>query len=201
MSFRYNTTEERLRLPQYGRLVQDMVDHALTLTDKAQRQTFAEMTIRVMEQLNPQLRSTPNHKQILWNHLADIANHQLDIDYPCEIDEQKSLQPQKLSYPGNRIRYRHYGHLIESTLEAVKNLPADASQQTRNELISSVAFRMKSYLTEWRGTGIDDSKVGHDIEAYTDGKVGANEVAALLASATKGKGRGGNYHRNSRSNK
>ncbi len=41
----YNTQREKLILPEYGREVQNMVDHAVSLTDKDERQHCAE-TIR-----------------------------------------------------------------------------------------------------------------------------------------------------------
>ena len=34
----YNTQQRRLPLPEYGRSVQNMVDHALTIEDREQRQ-------------------------------------------------------------------------------------------------------------------------------------------------------------------
>jgi len=36
----YNTQRERLILPEYGREIQDMVDYAMTLADKEERQTL-----------------------------------------------------------------------------------------------------------------------------------------------------------------
>lgn len=44
----YNTQRPRLVLPEYGRLVQNMVDYAVGLTDRAQRQALAETIVNVM---------------------------------------------------------------------------------------------------------------------------------------------------------
>ena len=44
----YNTTRERLILPDYGRNIQNMVNHAMTLTDRSQRQQCAETIIKLM---------------------------------------------------------------------------------------------------------------------------------------------------------
>ena len=39
----YNTKQKRLPLPEYGRSVQKMVDHALTIEDRQERQRCAEL--------------------------------------------------------------------------------------------------------------------------------------------------------------
>jgi hypothetical protein len=55
----YNSTRETLKLPEYGRLVQEMVEYALTLTDRAERQRYAEAIIEVMAGLNPKMVVVP----------------------------------------------------------------------------------------------------------------------------------------------
>ena len=44
----YNTQREKLLLPEYGREVQSMVDYAMTLTDRAERQRCANTIIAIM---------------------------------------------------------------------------------------------------------------------------------------------------------
>ncbi|MBQ3121198.1 MAG: DUF4290 domain-containing protein, partial [Bacteroidaceae bacterium] len=44
----YNTKKKRLPLPEYGRAVQKMVDHALTIEDREKRQECAETIISIM---------------------------------------------------------------------------------------------------------------------------------------------------------
>ena len=43
----YNTQREKLIMPEYGREIQEMVDYAITLPEKAQRQRCAETIIEV----------------------------------------------------------------------------------------------------------------------------------------------------------
>ena len=52
----YNTQREKLVLPEYGREVQNMVDYAISLDDKADRQRCAETIILTMERMLPQVR-------------------------------------------------------------------------------------------------------------------------------------------------
>lgn len=206
MSIRYNTTEEHLRLPAYGRLVQNMVNEAIQIEDPQERQAKAETIVRVMGTLVPEIKASPNYKQTLWNHLAYMSNYQLDVQYPCDIEkEDQTLKPHKLSYPGHRIRFRHYGHLVEEALNTLKTITDD--EPRRQQLIRLAVLRMKRNLADWKGDGIEDDKVARDIALYTDGTVTVEEtleqlkeVQAILRATTPKRfngagfrGRGGFY--------
>ena len=56
----YNTQQRRLPLPEYGRSVQNMVDHALTIEDRAERQRCANTIINIMGGMFPHLRDVPD---------------------------------------------------------------------------------------------------------------------------------------------
>ena len=166
----YNSTREAVKLPEYGRFVQSMVEYALTLTDRAQRQQYAESIIEVMAGLNPKVKDVPGFRHKLWDHLAYIADYKLDIDYPYPITERKDglKAPQKLSYPKGAIRFRHYGRLIEKAIDELKQTPEGPQ---RDELVRLIANRMKRNLADWKGDGVQDSKVARDIAFYTEGSV------------------------------
>ena len=88
----YNTQQRTLPLPEYGRSVQNMVDHALTIEDRAERQRCANTIINIMGGMFPHLRDVPDFKHKLWDHLAIMADFKLDIDYPYEIVKKESLE-------------------------------------------------------------------------------------------------------------
>lgn len=56
----YNTQREKLPLPEYGREIQSMVDYAVALTDKHERQRCANAIIAIMQRMFPQLQNTPH---------------------------------------------------------------------------------------------------------------------------------------------
>lgn len=166
----YNSTRETLKLPEYGRLVQSMVEYALTITNRKQRQRYAEAIVEVMAGLNPKMKDVPGFMHKIWDHLAYIADYKLDIDYPYPIN-QRSVgvkAPHKLSYPKGPIRFRHYGRLIEKALAELEVTPPGPKQ---DELVRLIANRMKRNLADWKGDGVQDSKVARDIAFYTEGKV------------------------------
>ena len=55
----YNTQREKLVLPEYGREVQKMVDHAISLPTKEERQRCAETIIAIMERMFPRAAKQP----------------------------------------------------------------------------------------------------------------------------------------------
>ena len=89
----YNTTRKKLVLPEYGREIQKMVEYAIELPTKAERQECAESIVAVMDRMLPHNRSNIDYKQKLWDHLAIISDFKLDIDYPYDVSQAKKSQP------------------------------------------------------------------------------------------------------------
>ena len=52
----YNTGREKMIIPEYGRNVQNMINHCISIADKEERNKCAQAIIKVMGQLKPQLR-------------------------------------------------------------------------------------------------------------------------------------------------
>ncbi len=50
----YNTQREKLILPEYGREIQKMIDHAVSLPTKDERQRCAETIVGIMDRMFPQ---------------------------------------------------------------------------------------------------------------------------------------------------
>lgn len=80
----YNTSRKKLPMPEYGRNIQNMVDHLMTIEDKEKRNRSAQAVIDVMGNLYPYLRDVAEYKHKLWDHIAIMSNFELDIDYPYE---------------------------------------------------------------------------------------------------------------------
>ena len=87
----YNTQQKKLVLPEYGRNVQSMVDHALTIENKEERTKCVKSIINIMGNLFPHLRDVEDFKHKLWDHLAIMSDFKLDIDYPYEIIRKENL--------------------------------------------------------------------------------------------------------------
>lgn len=162
----YNTQKPILIMPEYGRGIQEMVDVAIGLPNKQDRERCARAIVTIMARIQPQQSGQADYEQKLWNHLARISRYKLDIDYPVEIvsEEEAYAHPKPLPYPMKRIRSRHYGHLVESALEYAQSLPEG---QERDTLVGMVANQMKQDLFMWNRDSMDDRLVAADISRYT----------------------------------
>ncbi len=84
----YNTQRPNLNLPEYGRHIQKMVDHLKAIHDRELRNNMAKALINVMGNMNPHLRDVPDFKHKLWDHLAVMADFDLDIDWPYPLPKK-----------------------------------------------------------------------------------------------------------------
>jgi hypothetical protein len=115
MSFDYNTSRNKLALPEYGRHIHKLVDHIVAIKDRNERNLATKALINVMGNLNPHLRDVSDFKHKLWDHLAIISDFKLDIDspYPTPTSAILTEKPRIVPYNQNSIRYKHYGKVIE----------------------------------------------------------------------------------------
>ena len=166
----YNTQRELLQMPEYGREIQRMIDHAVTLPTKEERLLCAKTIVKLMETKVPQIRENSGYEQTLWDHLFIMSHKQLDIDWPYDISGAEKFhdKPQPMKLPQSNVRLRHYGKLVSELLEKLKDMPEGGE---RDELIRLTANQMKRDLVQWGHGSIDDEKVADDMARMTDGAV------------------------------
>ena len=166
----YNTQREKLVLPEYGREVQSMVDYAVALPTKAERQSCANAIIAIMRRMFSQSADAEGFERKLWDHLAMMSNFKLDIDYPFDVTEAKTIlsKPDPMAYPMSRIPVRHYGKMMFELFEKLKTMPEGPD---RDALVRMAANQMKRDLMVWGHGSSDDEKVASDLAYFTDGKV------------------------------
>lgn len=185
---KYNTQEQRLPMPEYGRSVQKMVDHALTLDTKSERQRCANTIIKIMGNMYPLLRDLPDFKQKLWDHLAIMSDFKLDIDYPFEVvrPDSLALRPERIPYPAGRIRYRHYGRILEKLIRKAMEM---SDGEERAQLVHLIAIQMRKDFITWNKDSVEIQKLIDDLEDYTDGAIRLSaadlEIADLQPSAAQ----------------
>ncbi len=165
----YNTQRTRMVLPEYGRAIQSMVDHALTIADRQERQACAETIIACMERMFPQMKANANYKQKLWDHLALMSDFKLDIDWPYDVSQAKvmSSKPEPLPYPTKRMTVRHYGRMMMDIFEQLQVMP-DGPEL--DQLVRLTANQMKRDLMQW-SHAYSDEKVADDLARYTNGRI------------------------------
>lgn len=166
----YNTKREKLMMPEYGREIQKMVDLAVSLPTKEERQKCANTIIQLMETKVPQLTDSSDYEQTLWDHLYLMSHKQLDIDWPFDVSEAEKIlsKPQPMKLPKDELRLRHYGKLVSELFEKLKSMP---DGEERDALIFYTANQMKRDLATWGHGSIEDERVANDLARFTDGAV------------------------------
>lgn len=171
---KYNTKQKQLPLPEYGRAIQRMVDHAVTIEDREERQRCAQAIIDVMGNMFPQLRDSPNFKHKFWDHLAIMSDFKLDIDYPYEVikPEMFKQQPTPLKYTQSNIRYRHYGRCLQKLIDTASTMEEDEKKQ---QLVRLIAMQMKKNYILWNKDNVEDKKIFEDMQELSKGRIVINE--------------------------
>lgn len=177
---KYNTQLKKLPLPEYGRSIQSMVDYAVTIENRAERQRCAETIIAIMKNMFPEQQDQPDYQQKLWDHLAIMADFELDIDYPYEVirPENVHARPDQVPYSNGEIHQRHYGRYIPDMINEACELPEGPLQE---ELIKLIAIQMKKELLLWNKDGLEDRKIINDIYEMSEGRLKVNEEAVRLS--------------------
>ena len=178
MELEYNSSRNKLVISEYGRHIQKLVEHALTLKDKEKRQKMANGIIDIMGELNPQLRDVADFKHKLWDHLFVISNFELDVDSPYEkpIIEKLFEKPEPLAYPNSKIKYNHYGKVIELMIdEAIKM----EDQELKSKLIIAIANQMKKSYVNWNLDTVEDEIILNQLTKLSKGKLSVPEGTEL----------------------
>ncbi len=178
MELEYNSSRNKLVISEYGRHIQKLVEHAITLKDKLERQKMANGIIDIMGELNPQLRDVADFKHKLWDHLFVISNFELDVDSPYEkpIIEKLFEKPEPLAYPNSKIKYNHYGKVIELMIdEAIKM----EDQELKSKLVIAIANQMKKSYVNWNLDTVEDEIILNQLTKLSNGKLSVPEGTEL----------------------
>jgi hypothetical protein len=178
MNVEYNTGRNRLIIPEYGRHVQKLIEYAVQLEDREERNKMAKSIVNVMGQLNPQLRDITDFKHKLWDHLFIISDFKLDVDSPYERPTELTykVKPNTIPYPKHNIRYRHYGGVIEQMVREVSELEEGPK---RDQLVLNLANFMKMLYVNWNKDSVTDAEIFEHIKELSKGNLVVNESTRL----------------------
>jgi hypothetical protein len=181
MGYDYNTSRNKLKLPEYGRNIQKMVEYLMSIEDRDLRNKMAFAVISVMGNMNPHLRDINDFKHKLWDHLFIMSDFKLDIDSPYNRPESKVFdeKPRKVDYKTNEIKYKHYGRTLEILINEASKFP---DGEEKEHLIRIIANHMKkSYLT-WNREVVTDIDIFKDLKELSGGKLDVSDDLKLSDS-------------------
>jgi hypothetical protein len=179
----YNTTRSHLILPEYGRNVQNMIGHAMSIPDKAERNRAAKAIIEVMGQLNPHLRDVDDFRHKLWTHLFVMSDFKLDVDSPYEIPEMEVLneKPQIMEYPKGRIRYGHYGKYTENILRTSKEFNEEGEKEYLQRNMGN--FMKKQFLT-YNNDAVENHVIADQMSELSKGHLKIENLDELVSTTS-----------------
>ncbi len=157
-------------LREYGRNIQDMAKYLQTVEDREKRNSYAETLVKLMRNINPNVKDSPEYEQKVWDDLFIISNFELDVDSPYPKPDANILErkPDRMRYQSNEIKYRHYGRSIERLIEQAIKLETDEEKESA---VITIGKLMKSFYQTWNKEHIEDEQVLKTIRRMSDNQL------------------------------
>jgi hypothetical protein len=189
----YNTSKDHLTMPEYGRHVQTMINHAISLTDKKKQQECVDAIITFMGQMNPHLRDVKEFTHKLWDHLHIMSDFQLNVEspYPKPEIEKLAEKPNPMKYPGNKIKFSYYGSTIAAMIEIALTL-----EGSEKEIMTGmIANQMKKSYILFNESSVDNNIIRlHLKQLSNEGLVLADDFQFIRSASVR---QGGSNKKNS----
>ncbi len=196
----YNSERSKLIIPEYGRHLQKMVDHAVSIEDDQERNKVARSIISVMGNMNPHLRDVPDFQHKLWDQLFIISDFKLDVEspFPKPTREMLAERPDMLQYPENNPKYRFYGNNIKRMIDAAKDYEEGDFKEA---LVLTIANHMKKSYLNWNRDSVDDEVIVNHLKELSGGKINFKNIDEDLTQASDLIRGGGNKKKYSKNKK
>lgn len=182
MELEYNTQLDPLVIKEYGRNVQRMVRHAITIEDREERNLAVKGIIEVMGLINPDDKRGNDHEQKLWDHLHIMADFKLDVDAPYELpvaEKEMDKVASKPDYPKGRIRYRHYGKVIQQMIDVAKN---EKDEERKEKMKNYLGAYMKLSFKQWSEQKLSDEVIMMNIKDMSGGLLEMENIVDITES-------------------
>ena len=200
----YNTEQDKLIIPEYGRNIQNMIEFAKTIEDDEERQAFAEYIVDLMLQMATSSRNNIEFKDKMWLHFFKIAQYDIKVTTPAgEVpkSEESQLAPLRVEYPKNNSAYRHYGQFVRKLVDKAIAMEEGPKKEEFKNIIGSY---MKLAYKNWsREHYVNDEVIKKELENMSQGKlvmaddIVLNKIRAANKAPTSNysKGAGGSSSR------
>ena len=164
----YNSERPIMIIPEYGRHVQKLIDHCMTLESKEERNVMARAIVDVMGNLQPHLRDVPDFKHKLWDQLFIMSDYNLDVDTPFEKPQREVLQakPEAMDYPKSASKYRFYGNNIQIMIDTALTWEEG---EMKEALVYTIANHMKKCYLNWNKDTVDDEVIFRHLKELSGG--------------------------------
>jgi hypothetical protein len=159
-----------------------MINHAISITDKEERQKCVEAIIAFMGQMNPHLRDVKEFTHKLWDHLHIMSDFKLEVEAPYPKPEAEKLleKPEPMSYPGNKIKFSYYGNTIQSMIATAMEM-----EGAEKEIMSGmIANQMKKSYILFNESSVDNNMIRLHLKQLSDGNLTLADDFQFIRSAS-----------------
>lgn len=155
---------------EYGRHVQKMIEHLLSIDESERRQRNSQAVIELMGFLNPHLRNVEDFRHKLWDHLFLISDFRLDVKSPYPIPTRETLKakPQPLKYPKRYPKHSHLGKNLEVIIQKALK---EENPDKRLGFANAVAYYMKLAYSNWHKEMVHDDAIQSELSNITDNQL------------------------------
>lgn len=166
----YNTIREKLRLREYGRNIQMLVEHLASIEDVEKRNKQAHTMVELMKQINPAIKDTPEIAQKIWDDMHIISEFNLEVEGPFPTPDKEVLdkKPQKMGYNNNEITFKHFGKNIELLVQKAITLEDKEEQEAA---IIHIGKLMKTFFYSYNRDNIEDDVVYKNIRKLSNNQL------------------------------
>ena len=194
MELTYNSQQEHIKLTEYGRGVQEMVEHLFRVEDREERNRKARTIFQVMVNLNPEIKNQDNYEQTVWDHMHEIADYKLDIDTDFEKPSPaaKHTNPEHLGYKGVLSKYRFYGRNLLEMIDGAKEMEEG---ELKDLYLNYIASFMVNSSKNWNDEDLTPKQVVQHMADLSNGKLKVDPESLNIHIETRKK-RPSNYSNN-----
>ena len=177
----YNTSKTQLQMPEYGRIIQQLVERCKEIENRAERNEMAVAIVDFMGQRNPQLRDESNYKHKLWDHLFILAKYDLDVDSPYHIptEEEMQVKPKRMEYPKLQGDFKFYGKSILQLIEKAIELEAG---DEKDALIQVISNNMKKSYNVYNKEHVQDEVIFRHLKDLSGNRLDLTTLDSLEKS-------------------
>ena len=190
-------------MPEYGRLIQQLVERCKELPTKEERNEMALGIINFMGQRNPHLRDEDNYTHKLWDHLFIMAEYDLDVDspYPIPTPEEMAQPPKRMEYPKLQGEFKFYGKSILQLIDKAIELE---DGEEKEALIEVIANNMKKSYNIYNKEHVKDEVIFRHLKELSDNRldltcIDSLDKSIIYHSSTSNGNSNNNYRNNNRS--
>lgn len=184
----YNTAQDDMVIPAYGRYVQMMLEQATQL-DGERQQALVERVVKMMTQLSPDQDNLDKEEQEkrFWRHAYRLSGYRLTATPPdgeTPAPEDDAARPAEVPYPKSVSTHRNYGEYVLRLIERARKTE---DPERKAAITKTIASYMKlAYSTYNDAQNISDRTIVLDLKKMSNGELVVDESEDLDAFMGRG---------------